>query len=48
MKKNDERIAIRLPSEQREMLEQLIHENRFKNLSDLIRIALTEFLSKRL
>jgi Arc/MetJ-type ribon-helix-helix transcriptional regulator len=45
MSKNDERIAVRLPSEQREMIEQLIHKGQFKNLSHAIRTALKEFLS---
>jgi Arc/MetJ-type ribon-helix-helix transcriptional regulator len=46
MKKQDERIAIRLPSEQRQIIEQLIHKGKFKNLSDLIRTALAQFLQR--
>lgn len=44
MKENNERIAIRLPSEQRKKIEHLIHNGQFKNLSHAIRTAIREFL----
>ena len=44
MKKQNERIAIRLPSEQREKIEELIHKGHYRNLSHAIRTALREFL----
>jgi hypothetical protein len=44
MKKN-ERIAVRLPSKQREEIELLIQSGEFRNLSIAIRTALEEFLS---
>ena len=45
MRKNNERIAIRLPSEQREKIDQLILKGQYKNLSHLIRTALNDFLA---
>ena len=45
MKNQNERIAIRLPSEQKEMIEELIHRGQYRNLSHAIRTALREFLS---
>jgi metal-responsive CopG/Arc/MetJ family transcriptional regulator len=45
MKEYDDRIAIRLTSEQRQQATQLISQKKFKNLSDLIRAAIQEFLS---
>ncbi len=40
------RIAFRLPKEDREKLEQLIREGKFRNISQEIREAITLFLSK--
>jgi Arc/MetJ-type ribon-helix-helix transcriptional regulator len=45
MKKQDSRTALRLPSEQRQKIDQLIQERKFKNLSQAIREAITLFLS---
>ena len=44
--KQNSRIAIRITKEQRQKIEQLIHEGRFKNISQVIRVALREFLEK--
>jgi len=44
MKGFDERIALRLLSEEKLQMQQLIHEGKFKNLSQVIRAALKEFL----
>lgn len=44
MKEHDSRIAIRLPSDERTKVEQLIREGQFKNISQVIRVALSEFL----
>ena len=40
----EKRIAVRLPSKQREKIEALISKGTFKNLSQVIRAALDEFL----
>jgi len=40
------RIALRLPSKERQKIEQLIWEGKFRNISQVIRAALKEFLSK--
>jgi len=45
-KEHDSRIAIRLPSKERQQIEQLIDEGKFKNISQMIREAVTLFLSK--
>ncbi|MEM3459208.1 MAG: ribbon-helix-helix domain-containing protein [Candidatus Bathyarchaeia archaeon] len=42
--KHDERIALRLPSEFREKIQELIRQGKFKNLSDVVRAALEQFL----
>jgi Arc/MetJ-type ribon-helix-helix transcriptional regulator len=47
LKKFDCRIAVRLEQLEKEKLEQLIFERKFKNISQAIRAALTEFLSKQ-
>jgi Arc/MetJ-type ribon-helix-helix transcriptional regulator len=47
LKKFDCRIAVRLEQLEMEKLEQLIFERKFKNISQAIRAALAEFLSKR-
>ncbi len=41
------RIAIRLETLERERLEKLIFERKFKNLSQAIRAAINEYLSKQ-
>jgi Arc/MetJ-type ribon-helix-helix transcriptional regulator len=41
---NEKRIALRLPSEEREQIEQLIRTGNFKNISQVVRTALKEFL----
>jgi len=45
-KEHDSRIAIRLPSNERSKVEQLIHEGKFKNISQVVRVALSEFLTE--
>ncbi|MEM3873873.1 MAG: ribbon-helix-helix domain-containing protein [Candidatus Bathyarchaeia archaeon] len=44
--KHDGRIGFRLPKEDRQKIEQLIREGKFKKISQVIRAALKEFLSK--
>jgi len=44
VQKHNERIALRLPSELREKVEKLIEVGRFKNLSEVVRVALKRFL----
>ena len=43
---HDSRTALRLPHKQREEIEKLVSEGKFKNFSQLIRAALTEYFSK--
>ena len=40
------RVALRLEALEREKIEQLIQERKFKNISQVIRTALKEFLDK--
>ena len=40
------RIAIRLPSKQRQQIDKLVESGKFKNLSEVIRSALKKFLSE--
>jgi len=40
------RIALRLASNEKEEMEELIRKRKFKNLSQVIRAALNEFLKK--
>ena len=47
MKKHDKRIASRLPSNVRTKMQQLINDGRFKNMSQVIRAALENFLELR-
>jgi len=42
----DKRIALRLPSKEREQIEQLIHEGKFKKISQVVRDALQLYFSK--
>jgi Arc/MetJ-type ribon-helix-helix transcriptional regulator len=46
MKAYNSRIAVRLSDTEREKAEQLIRERKFKNLSQLLRTALTELLKE--
>jgi Arc/MetJ-type ribon-helix-helix transcriptional regulator len=46
LKEHEQRIALRLPTELRQQAEQLITERKVRNLSELIRAALTEYLDK--
>ena len=46
MKKHNSRTALRLPNEQRLKIEQLIREGKGKNISEVTRLALKEFLKK--
>jgi len=41
-----ERIALRLEPQIREQAEKLIQEGKFKNLSEVIRAALSKFLNE--
>jgi Arc/MetJ-type ribon-helix-helix transcriptional regulator len=47
MRKQDRRIALRLPSEERARIQQLINEGKYENLSQVIRTALKDFLDRR-
>jgi len=47
MAKQDSRTALRLPSEQRQRIDDLINQGKFKNLSQVVRTALEEFLKSR-
>ncbi|MEM3695000.1 MAG: ribbon-helix-helix domain-containing protein [Candidatus Bathyarchaeia archaeon] len=44
--KHNERIAFRLPKECKERIKELIKEGKYRKLSQVIRAALEEFLSK--
>jgi Arc/MetJ-type ribon-helix-helix transcriptional regulator len=46
MIKKDARTALRLPCEQRQMIDELVQAGKFKNLSEVIRQALSEFLKQ--
>jgi Arc/MetJ-type ribon-helix-helix transcriptional regulator len=46
MKKLTSRIALRLSDRERESAEQLIRERKFKNLSQVVRTAITDLLRK--
>ena len=48
MQRHNERIALRLPSDLREKAENLIESGKFKSISEVVREALKEFLSKQL
>ena len=47
MKHHDERTAFRLPSKQRQQIDKLVKSGKFKNLSEVIRASLEEFLIKK-
>ena len=46
MKTYNSRIALRISDKEREKIEQLIRERKFKNLSQVIRTALKDLLKK--
>ena len=46
MRNQDRRIALRLPSEERARIQQLINEGKYENLSQVIRVALKDFLDQ--
>jgi len=46
MKEHDGWIGVRLASEKKLRIEQLIAEGKFKSISQVVRIALKEFLEK--
>ena len=41
----EKRIAVRLPSKQRQQIDGLVKAGKYKNISEVIRSALKEFLS---
>jgi Arc/MetJ-type ribon-helix-helix transcriptional regulator len=43
-KRYQNRIALRLPTEEKQRLEELIEKGKFRNFSEVTRIALKEFL----
>jgi len=45
-KYHNERIALRLPSKQKQEIDELVDTGKFENLSVVIRTALKEFLEK--
>ena len=45
-KKHQKRIAVRLPSEQRQQIEKFVDSGRFRNLSEVIRVALKQFFER--
>jgi Arc/MetJ-type ribon-helix-helix transcriptional regulator len=47
MKENNKRISIRLPSEQREQLEQLVKKGKFKSLSHAVRAVLSKLIEEK-
>ena len=46
MKQYNRRIALRLGTLEREKIDELIRQRKFKNLSQVIRTAIAEFLNK--
>jgi len=42
-KHHEKRAALRLPSKQRQQIDRLVESGAFKNLSEVIRAALTDF-----
>ena len=44
--KHDRRIAVRLPAEEKAKAKHLIQNGKFKNLSQVMRIALKHFLTE--
>ena len=41
----EKRIAVRLPSKQRQQIDSLLETGKYKNISEVIRSALKQFLS---
>ena len=46
MQKQDSRIALRLPSEEREAIDKLVESGKYRSLSQVIREALQKFLQE--
>ena len=46
-KRYENRIALRLPTEEKQRLEQLIQEGKFGNFSEAVRVALKELLLRQ-
>ena len=44
MRNQDERISARLTAQERQRVEHLIAEGKFKNLTDFLRIAISQLL----
>jgi Arc/MetJ-type ribon-helix-helix transcriptional regulator len=40
----EKRTALRIPTKQREQIEKLVSQGKFRNLSEVVRAALDEFL----
>ena len=47
MKYHEKRIAVRLPSKQRQQIDKLVNSGKFESLSEVIRASLEEFLIKK-
>ena len=43
----ENRIALRLPTEEKQRLEQLIQKGQFRSFSEAVRVALKEFLLRQ-
>jgi Arc/MetJ-type ribon-helix-helix transcriptional regulator len=43
-KRQDSRTALRFPHEQREKIDKMVAQGKFKSLSQVVRAALAEFL----
>jgi Arc/MetJ-type ribon-helix-helix transcriptional regulator len=46
MKEHDSYLALRLPASLKAEINKLVESGKFKNLSEIVRQALTEFLTK--
>jgi len=46
-KTQDARTALRLPKTQRKKIDSLVAKGKFKNLSEVVRAALEQFLEKQ-
>lgn len=44
--KHNNRIALRLPNEYREKIDELVKKGKFKNISHVVRSALDEFFKE--
>jgi len=47
MQEHNSRIALRLPAKERRQIDKLVEQGQFKNLSQVIRAAVKEFLCKK-